>query len=145
MKNQNEHSANIFILTGEWTDRKGCNILRFIGTSKESGAVEVIITNNNPVFFIQRNFADLNLNVPYTRKEVKLKSFHKQDVDALYFNTQADLRKAADTLHQNGITTYESDIDPARRYLMERFINAQISNGQQYKEGKAYKFYKSCS
>ena len=141
MKNQNEHTANIFILTGEWTDRKGSNILRFIGTSKESGAVEVIITNNNPVFFIQRNFADLNLNVPYTRKEVKLKSFHKQDVDALYFNTQADLRKAADTLHQNGITTYESDIDPARRYLMERFINAQIKvTGSSIKKGKLTSF-----
>lgn len=126
MNNQNEHTVNIFILTGEWTDRKGSNILRFVGTSKEFSAVEVIITNNTPVFFTQRNIADLNLDQPYTRKEVKLKSFHKHDVDALYFNKQADLRKAADELHQNGIPTYESDIDPARRYLMERFINAQI-------------------
>ena len=119
-------SAKVFILTGEWMDRGGNNLLRFIGTSEEIGAVEVIITNNTPVFFIERNISDINPNVLFTRKEVKLKSFSGVDVDALYFNTQSDLKKAADILHQNNISTFESDIDPARRYLMERFINAQI-------------------
>lgn len=126
MKNTSEHTANIFILTGEWSDRRGNNVLRFIGTSKEYGAVEIIITNNTPVFFIKREVTGLNLNVPFTRKEVKLKSFSGDDVDALYFNTQGDLKKAADSLHQNNIVTYESDVAPSRRYLMERFINAQI-------------------
>ena len=126
MAQQNGYTAHVFILTGEWMDSRGSNILRFIGTSAELGPVEINITNNKPVFFIERDTVLENLDTPYTRKEVELKSFEGNEIDALYFNTQGDLRKAADLLHQNEITTYESDIDPARRYLMERFINAQI-------------------
>ncbi|MBT8380955.1 MAG: DNA polymerase II, partial [Ignavibacteria bacterium] len=48
------------------------------------------------------------------------------DVDALYFNTENELRSAAEELAAMGITSYESDINPTRRYLMERFINAQV-------------------
>ncbi|MGB5850325.1 MAG: DNA polymerase II [Ignavibacteriaceae bacterium] len=122
----NQNTASIFILTGEWMDRKGSNIIRFIGTSDEFGAVEINITDNKPVFFVQRESALANLNVPYTRKEVQLRTFDGKDVDAIYFNTQSDFRKTADDLQHKNITQYESDINPVRRYLMERFINAQI-------------------
>jgi len=119
-------TAKVFILTGEWTDRKGSNIIRFIGTSDEFGAVEIIITDNKPVFFVDRESNLTNLKVPYTRKEVQLKTFDGKDVDAIYFNTQNDFRKTADDLQPNNVNQYESDINPVRRYLMERFINAQI-------------------
>ena len=49
-----------------------------------------------------------------------------RSVDALYFNTENELRSAAEELATMGITSYESDINPTRRYLMERFINAQV-------------------
>jgi DNA polymerase II len=120
------NTAHVFILTGEWMDRKGNNILRFIGKSEELGPVEINITNNNPVFFIKRDTVLTNSSVRYTRKEIKLKNFNHEYVDALYFNTQNDLKRMADELHQNKIKMYESDIGPARRYLMERFINAQM-------------------
>jgi DNA polymerase-2 len=122
----NQNTAHVFILTGEWMDRGGSNILRFIGKSEEYGVVEINITDNKPVFFIQRDSVLINLKAPYTRKEVELKTFARKDVDALYFNTMSELRQTADELHQQNIITFESDIDPARRYLMERFINAQI-------------------
>ena len=38
------------------------------------------------------------LKVSSRRKEVKLKNFDEQDVDALYFNTETDLRTAAEEL-----------------------------------------------
>lgn len=120
------NTAHVFILTGEWMDRKGNNILRFIGKSEELGPVEINITNNNPVFFIKRDTVLTNSSVRYTRKEIKLKNFNHKYVDALYFNTQNDLKRMAEELHQNKIKMYESDIGPARRYLMERFINAQM-------------------
>ena len=119
-------TAKVFILTGEWVDSRGNNFLRFIGKSEDGSVVEIHIRDNNPVFFVERDSPLVDVKTPYTRKEVKLKTFHGRYVDALYFNTQADLRKTADELHQNNIRTYESDLDPARRYLMERFINAQI-------------------
>jgi DNA polymerase-2 len=122
-------------------DRGGSNILRFIGASEEFGVVEINITGNNPVFFIQRETVITNLKVPYTRKEVELKTFAGKDVDALYFNTMSELRQTADDLHLQNISTYESDIDPVRRYFMERFINAQIkATGISSKKGNLTAF-----
>ena len=126
MQEESTNTAHVFILTGEWMDRNGSNILRFIGTSKEYGAVEINITNNKPVFFVERDSDLININTTYSPKEVSMCTFDRKPVDALYFNTQSDLRKSVDELDNNNIRNYESDINPVRRYLMERFINAQI-------------------
>ena len=96
MKEENLNIANVFILTGEWMDRNGINILRFIGTSKEFGAVEINITNNKPVFFVERDSDLVKIIVPYSSKEVDMSTFGGKVVDALYFNTQSDLRKCVD-------------------------------------------------
>ena len=125
MIDSKEYTAKVFILTGEWMDVKGKNLLKFTGTSNEYGPVEINVTNN-PVFFVKRSSDTSELKVPNRRKEVKLKNFDEQDVDALYFNTETDLRTAAEELEGIAITNYESDINPTRRFLMERFINAQV-------------------
>jgi DNA polymerase-2 len=125
MPDLGKKSAKVFILTGEWQDIRGKNVLKFVGTSDELSTVELIFPNT-PVFFIERKSLISNLSVPYNRKEVELKNFDEKAVDALYFNTQRDLRTAAEELERMSITTFESDVDPARRFLMERFINAQI-------------------
>lgn len=120
-----KQSALVFILTGEWQDVRGKNLLRFVGTSDELGIVELTFSNN-PVFFIDNKSIITSLSVPYNRKEVDLKNFEENKVDALYFNSQRDLKTAAEELEGMGIRTFESDIDPSRRFLMERFINAQV-------------------
>ncbi|MCK7522125.1 MAG: hypothetical protein MZV64_32820 [Ignavibacteriales bacterium] len=125
MPESGKQSVKVFILTGEWQDIRGKNILKFVGTSDELGTVELTFSNS-PVFFIERKSVISNLSVPYNRKEVELKNFDEKDVDALYFNTQRDLKTAAEELEKMGIRTFESDVDPARRFLMERFINAQV-------------------
>ncbi|MGB5288333.1 MAG: 3'-5' exonuclease, partial [Ignavibacteriaceae bacterium] len=125
MPDSNKTTAKVFILTGEWQDVRGRNTLKFIGTSNELGTVELIFSNN-PVFFIEHKSFISNLSVPYNRKEVKLKSFDEKKVDALYFNSQRDLKTAVEEIENMGIKTFESDVDPTRRFLMERFINAQV-------------------
>ncbi len=125
MPGSGKQSVKVFILTGEWQDIRGKNVLKFVGTSDDLGTVELIFSNN-PVFFIERKSSISNLSVPYNRKEVELKNFDHKEVDALYFNTQRDLRTADEELARMSITTFESDVDPARRFLMERFINAQV-------------------
>ena len=120
-------SADVFILTGEWHDLKERNILRLLGNSEELGTVEIIITNVKPVLFVEHNSNLEDLNVRYLRKESDMKTIKGNNVDVLYFNTEKDLREADDTLQTKGVFTYESDIDPVKRYLMERFINAQIN------------------
>ena len=125
MPESGKQSAEVFILTGEWQDVRGRNILKFVGTSDELGAVELNF-GNSPVFFIENKSVISQLSVPYNRKEVELKNFDDKKVDALYFNTQRDLKTAVEELERMGIKTFESDVDPARRFLMERYINAQV-------------------
>ncbi len=137
----NNASVNIFILTGEWFDLQGKNILKLIGTCKEFGAVEILITTNKPVFFIEKNATPNPLIKTYLRKETRLKNFNHQPVDALYFNTQKNLNVFADVLHQSNITTYEVDVDPLKRFLMEKSINAQIKvTGNYEKQNSIIRF-----
>ena len=116
-------SINVFLITNEWNDFNGNNSLIFWGIS-DQGTVKLIF-KNKPVFFIDRNIQKLDLPYSHMRKEVNLKSFSLHPVDAIYFNTQFDLQKAAEHLNLQGITTYESDITPTKRFLMEKGINAQ--------------------
>lgn len=122
----NKISADIFLLTGEWSDYTGKNILKFIGTSEELGSVEILISNNKPVFFVENKSIINPLLKNHLRKETKLKNFEHQPVDAIYLNTQKELITLADTLHQSEIKTFESDVDPLRRFLMEKNINSQL-------------------
>src|SRR4030065_1282278 len=125
MPGSGKKSTKVFILTGEWQDVRGKNVLKFVGTSDELGTVEMIFPNT-PVFFIERKSFISNLSVSYNRKEVDLKNFDEKKVDELYFKTQRDLRTAAEELERMSISTFESDVGPARRVLMERIINAQV-------------------
>jgi len=115
----------IFILNGEWHDIKGRNELCFYGLSDDGSPIEVVITNVKPVFFINRTTNISDLVVQHERKQVKLKSFNNQEVDAVYFKTQRDLKKASEFLRLRNTSVYEDDIDPLKRYLMERLINTQ--------------------
>lgn len=126
MSAEKQISANVFLLTGEWSDYKGKNVLRFIGASNEIGTVEIIITNNKPVFFVDKDSVFNISSKAYLRKETLLKDFNHKLVDALYFNEQRKLIDCAEEIEKSGNSTYESDIDPLRRFLMEKSINAQM-------------------
>ena len=140
MVKSTETNVKVFILTGEWQDVRGRNTLKFIGTSEELRPVELIFFNN-PVFFIEHQSVIEKLSVPYNRKEVELKNFDGNKVDALYFNSQQDLKTAVEEIESHGAKTFESDIDPARRFLMEKFINAQVEvKGVQEKKNNLYSF-----
>jgi DNA polymerase-2 len=125
MPDTKKTTAKVFILTGEWQDVRGRNVLKFIGTSNELVTVELIFSNN-PVFFVEHKSVIEKLSVPFNRNEVELKNFEEKKVDALYFNSQRDLKTALEEIESTGIKTFESDVDPARRFLMEKFINAQV-------------------
>jgi DNA polymerase-2 len=134
-------TADIFLLNDNWLDVGNKHILKYWGISNEYGPVEITITNSYPLFFIRRETVLTALKFPYTRKNVELKNFISEPVDAIYFNTQRDLQAAAESLRAMMIPVYETDIDPARRYMMERNIYAQVSlTGQGTKEGQYIQF-----
>ncbi len=135
------NTVKAFILTGEWQDINGRNVLKFIGMTEDFGPAEIIITNVRPVFFIRRSEEAPEIRVPFKRKPVKLKNYAGEDIDAIYFNSERDLKTAAEELDKNNIPSFESDVDPVRRYLMERFLNAQILiTGKPVTVGKLTRF-----
>ena len=140
MPDTKKTTAKVFILTGEWQDVRGRNVLKFTGSSDELGTVEIIFSNN-PVFFVEHKSVIENLSVPFNRKEVDLKNFNEGKLDALYFNSQRDLKTAVQEIENTSMKTYESDVDPSRRFLMERFINAQVEvEGVSEKKTNLYSF-----
>ena len=123
----------VFLLTTAWKDTRGRNILFLYGTTENSKPVEIIISNYKPVFFTEKESELKDNSLVYFRKGSKLKSFSDKPVDALYFNTQRELKAAAGSFSSDNIRIFESDIDPVRRYLMEKNINVQCIVEGEYK------------
>lgn len=117
--------AKVFLLTGNWKDLKK-NTIFLYGVSEELGSVEIIINNFKPVFFVENETRSDFLQGRVYRKKTSLKNFNKKPVDAIYFSKQYELKRADQQIRSKEIITYESDVDPVKRFLMERNINVQV-------------------
>ena len=111
-------SVKGFILTRQWRDARDGTEFEF-WLSTHEGPVRIIVTDQESLFFVERTTE----GSPEARREpLDLKNFAGRPVDALYFKGERALREARDRLKAKGIVTYESDLKPEDRYLMERFI-----------------------
>ncbi|NNF80991.1 MAG: DNA polymerase II, partial [Rhizobiales bacterium] len=107
-----------YLLTRSWRDTPQGVELTFWGAAAD-GPVRLVIEGQEAVCFIDRS-QPLTLP-PRTRREPReLKLLGGEAVDALYFQHQRDLQG----LRQSGAVLAESDVKPADRYLMERFVRA---------------------
>lgn len=113
-----------FILTRAANDSNGACILKYFGRS-QSGPFQIMVNSNKPLFFIQRN-AEIPDLKGVDRRQVELQSFSNLDVDALYFETLNYYYEGKRILQNKQIRMFESDVRPADRYLMERFINGSV-------------------
>ncbi|MCB9208557.1 MAG: DNA polymerase II [Ignavibacteriales bacterium] len=140
MNNSKPSFIDAFLFTDEWNDFNNRNSLIFWGTSDE-GTVKLIF-KNKPVFFVDHSAQNFNLQFSHLRKQTKLKSFSLKPVDAIYFNTQDELLRAEENLLSQNIKTYESDVIPTKRFLMEKGINAQVKiEGKFSKQENALVFH----
>lgn len=78
-----------------------------------------MIEEQETVCFIDRS-ATLFLSAQVRRESRELKLLGGDAVDALYFRHQRDLQ----ALRQSGVKLAVSNVKPADRYLMERFVRA---------------------
>ena len=113
-------SLSAYLLTRQWRDTPGGVELSFWASSDE-GPVHIIVPAQQAVCFIEREL-EIALPTGVERKPLSLSLLHGGAVDGLYCRQQRDLQQ----LRACDVPLCESDIKPADRYLMERFIRAGI-------------------
>ena len=115
-----------FLLTRNWRDTPGGVELEY-WFSTEQGPLCALLRHEQSVFFLVEsevaqarkllgNVSDVQI------KPVKLRSFSMEPVFGVYFRQYRQARRAADELRELGLDPLEADINPADRYLMERFV-----------------------
>lgn len=115
----------VFLLSAEWRDSPDGHELWFYGLTPDGEAVLAVVNDRPPVCFVERTTvlpADVR---PLRRRPLALTTFSGAPVDALYFPGYRALREAARRIEASGVRTYEADVLPERRFLMERFVFAQ--------------------
>jgi len=115
-----------FLLTRNWRDTNQGITLDFWLVS-EQGPIHIVIDKQQAVCFIRRsNKLNLPNNKNIQRKQLELKTLDHEAVDGLYFNQQRELNNFREHLAYDKTQLLESEIKPAERYLMERFITASL-------------------
>ena len=120
-----------FLLTRDWRDaRSGLALEFWLATPQGSKALR--ITNQESVcFFLQSAQAQLAQALAsltgWRQQALNLVTHQGLAVSALYCRSHALQREAIQRLDELGIATWEADIRPADRYLMERFITADLA------------------
>ncbi len=115
-----------FLLTRNWRDTPQGIELEFWFTSAE-GPLCVRVSGEQSVFFLPeadlaRAQALLGDADGFAAKPVALRDFAMAPVVGCYFTQHRRARRAAETLRTHGFEPLETDINPADRFLMERFV-----------------------
>ncbi len=111
-----------FLLTHDSRDKRGRFEIHLYGVSSEGTSAKIVISNFRPLFFIPRSTPGHLTESSAKRKQLPLRSLDGIDVDCLYFKTYSSMLNCARLLHEKAIRTFESDLYPAERYLMERMV-----------------------
>jgi len=119
-------AINGFILTSHWDENPSPQVTLF-GVSDQIGAFQLNFINEKFVVFVAQASDLSNCSVKYELKTLKMKSFDKNGVDAVYLKRSKDFFAFKQFCSENGVRTFENDIWPNDRFLMERFINGTLS------------------
>ena len=113
------------LLTRHWRDTPtGIELRYWVATGAEPACV--VLTGQEAVCFVQHG-ASLPRGFTPRRVERDLQSLRDSHLlDTLYFGQQRSLIDARQACRATGVRLFESDIKPADRYLMERFVRCGI-------------------
>jgi DNA polymerase-2 len=130
-----------FLLTRNWRDTpEGVELEFWFSTAQ--GPLCATVRGERSVFFLPRDDvsraeAVLGHLPALEARPVPLRSFAMAPLTAFYFTQHRAARRAADNLRAAGLDPLEADINPADRYLMERFVagSAQLK-GEVIRRGR---------
>src|SRR5690606_28767257 len=94
----------------------------FVRTSKKP--IKLIFNNQKPVFFVDQKASLLEKHADY--KLLNLTNFEGRPVAAVYAQNLNELESLKQTAQTLGVRSYEQDVSPIERFLMERFIQREL-------------------
>ncbi len=114
-----DSTAEVFLLTREWRDTsRGLELV--LWATGEAGPVRAVLRGQKAVCFIPRGQAS---PPAVRRRKVALATLDGTPVDALYFHTRREL----EAFRERGeAELHETDVRPADRFLMERFVTGPM-------------------
>ncbi|MCB1761134.1 MAG: DNA polymerase II [Gammaproteobacteria bacterium] len=130
-------SVTGYLLTRHWRDGAGGVDLDLWAWS-ESGPLRLRFPDQRAVCFIRRD-RDLPLSVNCERKALALADLEGNPVDAIYFRQQQDLTRLRGMASGGSLPLCESEIKPADRFLMERFITAAFQASGETRQHDGYR------
>ena len=125
-----DSTAEVFLLTREWRDTpRGLELV--LWATGEAGPVRAVLRGQEAVCFIPREQAS---PPGIRRREVALATLDGTPVDALYFRAQRELEAFRE---RRGTELHETDVRPADRFLMERFVTGPmvLTGSAEHREG----------
>lgn len=136
-----------FLLTRHWQDvrptgsfarsvqYKG-NLQLTYWLATDNGPIKIVVDGQQSILFVeqkQKERVEGCLQALFSSAlnswqlaDLELKNFDDEPMLGVYFNAQRDLYIARDKLRECGVDAYEADIQPADRFLMERFLTGGI-------------------
>ena len=112
-------TAEAFLLTRDWRETpRGPGLV--LWAKGAAGPIRAVLSGQEAVCFVPRPQAS---PPGVRRRQVALATLAGDPVDALYFRSRRDLESYRE---RPGVEVHESDVRPADRYLMERFITGSM-------------------
>lgn len=119
---EKQTSQKCFLLNYLFRDRNGRFEIVLYAVSDRRRPVRITVDDFRPLFFTARS-TPAKEAAAAERRELPLRSMTGGGpVDCLYFPTYAAFLDAGRTLREKGMAVYESDVNPADRFLMERSV-----------------------
>jgi DNA polymerase II len=134
-------TENAFVLTRQWRDAPGGIEIVFWARG-DKGPIRVRLDGKEAVAFAERDRVRgeaLGCRV----RPLELRTFDGSLVDGLYFKSQRALVEAKRGLREAGLRLYESDLKPADRYLMERFVTGAFRLEGVFRKPGSFREYRN--
>ena len=131
---QGTDTAEVVLLTRQWFDRRVGVELTFWCAS-EDGPIKVVVTGQEAVCFVPRWVGAAGGR----RRAVELATLRGEAVDAVYFAGQRAMLEERQRIRTEGGRTFEGDVKPHDRYLMERFVTGSMLLEGRFRQRDGYR------
>jgi len=126
-----------FIVDSDYTDLDGQTYVQLFGRLENEESF-VVLNKFEPYFFIKEKdrAKTKNLLKEFVVEEVKLKSFHDEEVFKVSGKSQEAINTLVKVLHEEEIQTFESDLRPHIRFVIDNDLKGSIEIKGEYESSE---------